>query len=144
MTAPLRIRWQVAAQWTRDSVTLTTATEGGVERATYSHPLSIALGWAFIHPFVRTLDANAQFWNYVWLGWWFGLLGWLAGALSWRAVAAAGATQLSTLLLAATLTGAPWHADELIVALAACGMCAVAARLRAGPDPTGRDSINSE
>ena len=38
------------------------------------------------------------------------LLGWLAGALSWRVVATAAALQLSTLLLAASLTGAQYRA----------------------------------
>lgn len=143
MTMPAGKQWRVGALWTSDRVTMTIADSSGAHAVTRSHPMSIALGWVFIHPFVRIVASNGRFWNYVWLGWWFGLLGWLSGALSWRAVAIAAALQLSTLLLAASLTGAPWHADEVIVALAVCGAAATAARLRIAGNSPSRAPLSS-
>jgi glucose-6-phosphate-specific signal transduction histidine kinase len=52
--------------------------------------------------------------------------------LGWRTAAVAGAVQTVTLIVAAELTGAAWHANELLVAIAAFGLTAVAARIRTG------------
>lgn len=143
MTIPSGKQWHVDTRWTRKRVTMISADSSGAHTITRSHPLSIALGWVFIHPFVRIIAENTRFWNYAWLGWWFGLLGWLAGAVSGRAVAMAAALQLSTLVLAALLTGAPWHADELFVALTMCGVAATAARLRMARNSPGPPRLNS-
>ncbi len=143
MAVPAGKRWQVDVRWTSDRVTMTTAAEGGANVIARTHPLSIALGWVFIHPFVRVVASSGRFWNCVWLGCWFGLVGWLAGALNWRAVATAAALQLATLLLAALLTSAPWHVDELMVALAVAAVVAAAARRLAARPPPGPVPLNS-
>lgn len=143
MPLPAGARWQVVTLWTGDRVRMTTADSTGTISVARSHPVSIALGWVFIHPFVVVVGSNATFWNCLWLGWWFALLGWLGGALSWRAACAAAAVQLATFVAAATLTGATWHAGELLVALAVCGLTAAAARFRAGASPPPQRPISS-
>ncbi len=126
--------WQMVAQWRRDGVRLTSAASEPVTGATVQlHPLSIAMGWVFVHPFVRMIGTNARLWNYLWLAWWFGLVAWFAAGLHWRAVVGAVAAQSALLMGVAVVTSVPWHADELIVGIAAAGMAAFCGRLRASP-----------
>jgi len=136
-------RAQVVTRWTGNRVSMTTVDGAGAVSVAHSHPLSIALGWVFIHPFVLLVGTNATFWNCVWLVWWFGLLGWVAGALSWRAAALAAGVQSATLIVAAALTGTAWHANELLVAIAAAGLTAAAARIRARASFAPRRPISS-
>jgi hypothetical protein len=143
MVVPEGELWQLYVRWTPGRVSMTTADSSGARALVRSQLQSIALGWVFIHPFVLVVGSNATFWNCLWLGWWFALLGWLGGALSWRATGVAAAVQLATLIVAATLTGATWHAGELLVALAVSGLTAAAARFRAGASPPPQRPINS-
>jgi hypothetical protein len=133
MAVPIGVRWSVDAEWTGERVSLTTSASGGADPVVRVHPLSVALGWVFIHPFVRIVSSNGRFWSYLWLAWWFGVLGWLAGAVGWRTLGFAAAAQIAVLVLAATVTATPWHADELAVALCVCAMAGAAARWRAAP-----------
>jgi hypothetical protein len=130
MAIPADKRWQVVTRWAGDQVTMATSDSSGANALTRSHARSIALGWVFLHPFVRIVATHTRIWNYVWLGWWFGLLGWLGGALNWRTVALGAGLQAATLLFASLLTGVPAHADEVIVALTICGLAAAVARAR--------------
>jgi hypothetical protein len=136
MMIPLRQRSQVTARWTRARVELTTADSAGEHAMMQSHPLSIALGWVFIHPFVTVVGSNVHFWNYIWLASWLGLLGWFSGVLGWRATGFAALAQLLVLVVAASVTGAPWHSDELLVAMVACGLTATVARRRSAATPS--------
>ncbi len=86
---PWRVRWK----WLDDRFTIASEPVDGAPNPLIVVPLSIGLGWAFIHPFVSVVGSNRALWTALWIGWWFGLLGWLAGALGWQArwlVGAAG------------------------------------------------------
>ena len=85
MRMPAEKRWRIDARWTPARVELATADSAGAHAVMRSHPLSIALGWVFIHPFVTIVGSNVHLWNYLWVAGWFGLLGWFSGALGWRA-----------------------------------------------------------
>lgn len=136
MMVPVRQRWQVTARWTPARVELATADSAGAHAVLRSHPLSIALGWVFVHPFVTIVGSNVHLWNYLWVAEWFGLLGWFSGVLGWRAVGIAALAQLLVLVVAASVTGAPWHPDELLAAMLACGLTATVARRRSAAPPS--------
>lgn len=78
---PWRFRWS----WQRDRFSIVNEPIAGPAAPAIVVPLSIGLGWAFIHPFVSIISDTRLLWTALWLGWWFGLLGWLAGRLGARA-----------------------------------------------------------
>ncbi|MEO5800111.1 MAG: VanZ family protein [Gemmatimonadales bacterium] len=79
-------------------------------------PLSIALGWAFVHPFAPPVGENAPWWSVIWIACWLGPLGWFAGALGFRIALRFGIAAIGAMVVASTITGIPVHSDELLVA----------------------------
>lgn len=106
-------RWR----WIRlpDAITLQS---GPVDRPAVEQtvPVSLGLGWAFIHPFAPAVGASAIWWSTLWIGWWLGLLGWFAGWLGTRSAVGFGAAGVVSMLLASTLTGVTVLPSELCIA----------------------------
>ncbi len=98
---PWRFRWQ----WLGDRFTIASQPMDGPGNALITVPLSIGLGWAFIHPFVSVIGSNRTLWTALWIGWWFGLLGWLAGPLDRRARWLAGAIAITLFVGASIVWG---------------------------------------
>jgi hypothetical protein len=112
---PWRFRWK----WLRDRFTIASEPVNGPPNTLITVPLSIGLGWAFIHPFVSVIGSNRALWTALWIGWWFGLLGWLAGALGWRARWLVGAVGITIFIGASIVWGLPVLGSEVAFAVGA-------------------------
>ena len=130
LRAPRHRRREIDVRWTRGSVGVSAADSGTGPEATRIRPLSIALGWIFIHPFVQVVSDSAGWWDCLWLAWWFGLLGWPAGALGWRAAAVMLSAQVAVIIAAGSAMATPWHPGELLVGIAAFLLAAALAHRR--------------
>jgi len=122
---PWRFRWT----WSQNHFAVANGPITGPPVTPVTVPLSIGLGWSFIHPFVSTIDSNRVLWTSLWLGFWFGLLGWLAGALGTRASLLAGAGAVGLYSAVSLGWGMELQVSELAAAVAAYGVLAVVARL---------------
>jgi hypothetical protein len=131
MALPLREPWRFRWTWRPDRVELESgpATDPArVERR--SLPISIGLGWVFVHPLVETVDPRWVRWTVLWLAWWFGLTGWLAGAAGAGRAIAFGVAALVCLRAAGALAGIPVPGSELLAGAAAYAVLAAAALAR--------------
>lgn len=79
-------------------------------------PLSVALGWAFVHPFAPPVGESAPWWTLLWIGCWLGPLGWFAGIVGGKQAVGFGALAVGSMLLASQLSGVPSRPDELLAA----------------------------
>ncbi|HEY4099453.1 MAG TPA: VanZ family protein [Gemmatimonadales bacterium] len=131
MDIPLGTPVQFDFAWSRAGVRLNRiGLPAGVTRAETITP-TLDVGWAFVHPFVDTIDPRAIWWSILWIGWWWGWLGWTSGAAGWRFTAAAGFASAVIVALAAAITGVAAGGVELFAAPAALIIGATAvSRLR--------------
>ena len=88
-------------------------------------PVSIGLGWAFIHPFAPAVGASATWWTVVWIGLWMALLGWFAGWVSGRAAIGFGAAAVISMGVASIIATLPLRATELGAAVVVYGCFAL-------------------
>jgi len=114
---PWRFRWN----WLHDRFTIVNEPVAGPAAPPVVVPLSIGLGWAFLHPFVNTIGTNRLLWTTAWLGFWFGLLGWLAGRLSMSATIAVGAVALAIYVGVSLWWGMPVQVAEVVAGVVAFG-----------------------
>lgn len=131
MALPLREPWRFRWIWRPDRVELESgpaADPARVERR--SLPISIGLGWVFVHPLVQTVDPRWVRWTVLWLAWWFGLTGWLAGAAGPGRAIAFGVAALVCLRAAGALTSIPAPGSELLAGAAAYAVLAAGALAR--------------
>ncbi|MES1259516.1 MAG: VanZ family protein [Gemmatimonadota bacterium] len=112
---PWRFRWS----WLRDRFSIVNEPLAGPPAPPIAVPLSIGLGWAFVHPFVNTIGTNRLLWTTAWLGFWFGLLGWLAGALSPRVTIGTGIVSLAIYAGVSHWWGMPVQLTEMAAAAGA-------------------------
>lgn len=112
---PWRFRWT----WLSDRFVVASGPLSGGATTVVSVPMSVGLGWLFVHPFVSTLGSNRFLWTALWLAWWFGLLGWLAAALQPAEAIASGAAALLVFGGVALGAGLMVQGGEIGVAAAA-------------------------
>lgn len=112
---PWRFRWT----WARDRFTIVNQPIDGPPSSPVTVPLSIGLGWSFIHPFVSTIDSNRLLWTSLWLAFWFGLLGWLAGALQRRWTVATGIGAIGIYVAVSLGWGMQLQVSEIVAAAGA-------------------------
>jgi hypothetical protein len=117
---PWNIRWR----WLRDRLVVASGARTTVV------PLSIGIGWAFIHPFVSTVSNSRLLWTALWLLWWFGWLGWFAGRLEPGTALVAGAIAVATFAAASRYWGFAIQPAELAFAVAGFAVAAIAGALR--------------
>lgn len=132
---PAGIPWRWSWRRNADRLVFESGPVAGPARESFL-PVSVGLGWAFVHPFGVAVSETAIGWTLLWLGGWFGLLGWFAGHAGRGAAVGFALGGGIALGGAARLTGLPVRADELLAALAvyaAAGLlAALARRARAG------------
>ena len=119
---PWRFRWS----WRDDHFTIINEPVDGPHEPGIDVPLSIGLGWSFIHPFVNIVGESRLLWTALWLGFWFGILGWLAGRLRLTQTLA---TATGALLLYAGCSlawGMTPMASEMLIAIVAVAAGAIA------------------
>lgn len=92
--------WSFHWRLLHDRIEMRDGAVGGPERVDRL-PLSLGIGWIFVHPFVSVVGPGAPWWTVAWLGWWFALLGWFGGATGRWLGAGAGAAGLLLLLVVA-------------------------------------------
>ncbi|MES2304393.1 MAG: VanZ family protein [Gemmatimonadota bacterium] len=111
LTVPWRFHWFRRA----GAVILESGPVAGPARE-YVVPLSIALGWAFVHPFAPPVGDSAPWWSVLWIACWLGPLGWFAGVMGLRIALRFGIAAIGAMALASAATQLPIHSDELLVA----------------------------
>jgi hypothetical protein len=107
MRVPTDVPWSMEWQWHHDRVELRSgSTRPGSEVRTRSLPLSVGLGWVYVHPFAAAIGHSAPWWTAVWLALGFLPFGWClrwltrGEALAWGAMAVmsyAGASMVNGL-----------------------------------------------
>ena len=112
---PWRFRWT----WLRDRFTIVNEPMAGPHNRVVAVPLSIGLGWVFIHPFTSLVDSTRLLWTVLWLAFWFGLLGWLAGRLGAQASTFIGVTAIAIYAGVSLFWGMPVLAGEVAAAIIA-------------------------
>lgn len=123
---PTNTPWRWTWRRERDRLVFASGPVGGAMRERFL-PVSVGLGWAFVHPFgVAVSDASIG-WTLLWLGGWFALLGWFGGHAGGRAAWGFAVAGLAVLGAAARLTDLPVRADELLAAATSYAMAALAA-----------------
>jgi len=125
-TIPANTPWRWHFLRRADSIVLQSGPVAGpaTERAL---PVSLGLGWAFIHPFAPAVGAGAIWWSALWVGWWLGLLGWFAGWVGARTAIGFAGAGIAAMLSASALTGVPVRLAELSIAAIAYALFAVLA-----------------
>jgi VanZ like protein len=124
------VPWRLQWRWLRGGFVLVSEPVSGAPGTPVAVPLSIGLGWAFIHPFVDTVGATRGLWTTLWLAWWFGLLGWFAAATGPKRQIVIGAIGLATFAGASLWWGLPVQLAELIAALVAFSAVGIAGKAR--------------
>ncbi|MGH7593290.1 MAG: hypothetical protein ACRELE_05500, partial [Gemmatimonadales bacterium] len=81
--------------------------------------MSVASGWAFIHPFVPVIGRTAGTWTAIWIVWWFGLLGWTASWLSGLRLWLPGLAALGAFGAVSWWIGLPLRSGEVALGAAA-------------------------
>ena len=85
MQVPTDVPWAMDWQWQHDRVELRSgSTRAGSNVTTRSLPLSVGLGWVFVHPLAAAIGSTAAWWTAAWLALWLLaciLVALLAGAL---------------------------------------------------------------
>lgn len=99
---PVGTTWRGEWRWLPDRVELRYDTGDGTTEVAESRPLSVALGWVFVHPFAAVVGPLAPWWTALWLLLWGAPLGW---CLAW----VRGPERLAWALVACcSLVGASW------------------------------------
>jgi hypothetical protein len=127
MEIPLGAPVRFDLAWSRTGVRLSRIGQASSITRTAEITPALDIGWAFIHPFVDTIDHRAVWWSVLWIGWWWGWLGWTSGAAGWRSAAIAGFASAVIVALAAALTGVAAGGLELLAAPTALVLGAAAA-----------------
>ena len=112
---PWRFRWS----WLRDRIVIINEPIAGPPNPVVTVPLSIGLGWTFVHPFVNQVSESRWLWTTLWLGFWFGWLGWLAGWLGARMSIAIGTTAIGIFAGASVVAGFSLQLGEVVAAVGA-------------------------
>lgn len=126
---PWRFRWT----WARDRFIIVNQPIDGPSNPALTVPLSIGLGWSFIHPFVSTIDSNRLLWTSLWLAFWFGVLGWLAGALAMRATLLTGVVAIGIYAAVSLGWGMELQVSEVVAAVGAYAVLAAIGSVRSRP-----------
>lgn len=86
------VPWSLEWQWHPDRVELRSgSTRVNSEVSTRELPLSVGLGWAYLHPFAAAIGQSARWWTAAWLALWFLPLAWCLRWLTRREAAMWGA-----------------------------------------------------
>jgi hypothetical protein len=123
---PWRFRWE----WLGSRFVVASGPLGNAAATNVIVPMSVGLGWAFIHPFVSIVGPSRLLWTALWLAWWFGLLGWLAAALRPGAALLSGAAALLVFGGMALGAGLAIQGGEIVIAGAAFLVVTLAGRRR--------------
>lgn len=107
-------RWR----WIRQpgGIALESGPLGGMTRQRMV-PVSVSLGWAFVHPFAPAVGESAWWWTLLWIGCWLGPLGWFAGTVGRPTTLTFGTAAIGSMLLASVLTGIPYRVSDLLSAM---------------------------
>lgn len=125
---PVDQPWRLHWTWRRHRFELIRGGEGLPTRTTTVVPLSIALGWSFIHPYVAVVGRTEPLWTALWLIWWFGIFGWLAGWCTPTARWGFGVVGVMTFVAAGLATGLPPSPVQVVVAVLAFLLLSAAAQ----------------
>ena len=128
---PWRFRWT----WLPDRFTIVNEPIAGPPNPIISVPLSIGLGWTFIHPFVNQVSGSRLLWTALWLGFWFGLLGWLAGWLGPQNGVLIGLAAIGTYVGVSLSWGMQVQLSEVVVAVGVYGIAMIVALMRRDLSP---------
>lgn len=108
MRMPTDVPWLMEWRWMGNRVELQRGpANGSTPPIVQSIPLSIGLGWAFVHPFAAAVGTGTPWWTALWLGLWFLPLGWCLGWLSRWEMSLWGLTAATSFVGASLLTGLP-------------------------------------
>jgi len=125
MQVPTDVPWAMDWQWQHDRVELRSrSTRAGSNVATRSLPLSVGLGWVFVHPFAAAIGSTAAWWTAAWLALWFLPLGWCLRRLSRREAMVWGAMGVTSYISASLVSGLPvqWLEVAVVVGCVLVGM----------------------
>ena len=128
---PVSEPWQFSWRRHATSFQMTSAPADAPQRGTHqSLPVSIGLGWVWVHPFVSVISGTAVWWTALWIATWFALLGW-AGSLTGRRFS--GVLLVASLALfvaSGAITSLPVSIGELVAAVVGFGVGWVPNRAR--------------
>jgi hypothetical protein len=134
MVMPTDTPWRLEWHWLRDRVELRSGPADGSTMEDRALPLSIGLGWAFVHPFAASVSSpHVSGWTILWLALWGVPLGWCLGWLRRKEAAVWVAVAVGSYCAASLYTGLPirpWELATLLCWLAGGAISATLARQR--------------
>lgn len=123
MVMPGHVPWRLQWAWHADRIELQAGPADGPVTRRRTIPISIGLGWAFVHPFAAPIGSPlADAWTAIWLALWGLPLGWCLGWLRRTETLLGVALMLAAYLGASAATGLPiqgWEAGMLGASMAA-------------------------
>jgi len=125
MRMPTDVPWSMEWEWYHDRVELRSgATRSGSGTVTRSIPLSVGLGWAYVHPFAAAIGTSAPWWTAAWIALWFLPLGWCLRWLTRGEALAWGAMAVMSYAGASLISGLPvqWLEVMVVVGCVLVGM----------------------
>lgn len=138
---PVQVSHQMKWRWAGKAMALTTTPAGTETPTTYAEiPLSIGLGWVFVHPFGAFIDAHALWWTAMWLALWMMPLGWFLGWLRTALQCTGVALSLALFTVASLGTALPLRPAEFLLVAAFVGIGILAARYRQRDNPRHTDA----
>ena len=128
MAVPTNVPWQLAWRWLPDRILLTSGPVGSDARTTRTIPLSVGLGWAFVHPFAAPIGPPLDYrWTVLWLALWGLPPGWCLGMLGRREATWWAAAALGGYAGASLVSGLPIRASEIALLASWIGVGVVVA-----------------
>lgn len=119
LAIPLHSAWRFSWRWEPGAIVLTSWPDDKSQPVREDRlTISVASGWAFIHPFVSVVGRSQGFWTACWLAGWFGLLGWLAGSVRGPTRWLAGIAAVGGLAAIGSAMALPVSMLELVIAAA--------------------------
>lgn len=116
---PVTLVWR----WTGKEMVLTQQLGGSSDAEIVERlPVSVGLGWAFVHPFATTIDPHALWWSALWIALWLAPLGWFLACLAWRARVAGLVAAMSAFVGASLLHHLPVLPSEGTLAVCSLGV----------------------
>lgn len=132
MVMPSDVPWRLQWAWRADRIEWQAGPADGPLTRRRTIPLSIGLGWAFVHPFAAPIGSPLEhLWTALWLALWGMPLGWCLGWLRRQEAGGWAAVMVGSYCAASLVTALPIRTWELVALscwLAAGAICATLAR----------------
>lgn len=137
MRLPTDVPWTMEWQWHHDRVALRSGSaRSGGEINSRTLPLSVGLGWVYVHPFAAAIGTSAPWWTAAWLALWFLPLGWCLRWLTSGEAVVWGVVGVVSYIGASRISGLPvqWLEAGIVVGCVLLGMV----KRGLQPRPSGR------